>query len=281
MTSSIDFPLLRRIYSKSVFDDLSNGVNNEVFNQIIKLSNLPTSKTKNSKIIDIYEKVYKIFSENYRNEYVYKNELLNQLLLIEKSSNQYKIFNEFKIGKATVDLLAINGKSIAFEIKTELDVLTRLDSQLKYYTKIFDYVYVVTHEVHIEEIKEITNNNIGIYVFKKNRLFLERVAKINKKPFDKELAFSLLRKEEYLSIIEKEFGTIPNLPNTMIYRACRPMFLSLHPDKAKKYFLNILKKRGSSISNSYNLTKIPKSIRLLNITSSLSENQLNSLSKYF
>ena len=46
-------------------------------------------------------------------------------------------------GTKVVDVMVSNGHAIAFEIKSELDTTKRLDSQVKGFSELFDYVYLV------------------------------------------------------------------------------------------------------------------------------------------
>ena len=74
--------------------------------------------------------IYKTLSRFYRCEYVYKNEIINQLLLKKYGTKHTVAFNEFKVGDSIVDFAMMNGESKAFEIKTSLDSPRRLKKQM-------------------------------------------------------------------------------------------------------------------------------------------------------
>ena len=89
---------------------------------------------------------YNSLKKDYRCEYFYKNELINEFLLKKYGTENTIVINEFKVGNSVADMVLFNGTSKAFEIKTELDSEKRLSGQLNDYTKIFKECYVVTHE---------------------------------------------------------------------------------------------------------------------------------------
>jgi hypothetical protein len=81
----------------------------------------------------------------YRNEWVYKNAIANQILLQRHGINSAALINEMKVGKSVADCVVINGRATAYEIKTELDNSAKLLKQLSDYRRAFKRVIVVTH----------------------------------------------------------------------------------------------------------------------------------------
>lgn len=91
--------------------------------------------------------------------------------LLSKST-ELIIGNELMYGvkRKVVDLVVLqNNKIIAVEIKSDNDNLNRIEEQVSEYKKIFDYVWIVTTEKHVNKICEIVPSDIGIYVCKENR----------------------------------------------------------------------------------------------------------------
>nr|MCY2673630.1 sce7726 family protein [Bacteroides fragilis] len=62
-------------------------------------------------------------------------------------------------------VLVADGKLYAFEIKAYNDDLRRIENQLANYRKIFDFIYVITTENHLANIRNIHQKKVGIYVF--------------------------------------------------------------------------------------------------------------------
>lgn len=91
---------------------------------------------------------------------------------------------EYPVGNSRVDFARINGKSYAYEIKTELDTTKRLQQQVNDYLSVFEYVNVVSHKKHIKKIRSIVPQKVGIIEYQYDGsevLFRQvRVPKYNK-----------------------------------------------------------------------------------------------------
>lgn len=112
------------------------------------------------------ENTRKFYNDNilkyYPNEISIKSSFIKKVLL--KNNNHTTIF-ELNSGTSRVDLCKINGHSVAFEIKTDLDNFNRLDKQLKDYLKIFENVYVICSTNNINNMKNIIPQECGIYSY--------------------------------------------------------------------------------------------------------------------
>lgn len=65
-------------------------------------------------------------------------------------------------GNAKIDIAVINGSIQGYEIKSDVDTLRRLPSQIDAYNKVFDYLTIVTRKGHIEGITKIVPEWWGI-----------------------------------------------------------------------------------------------------------------------
>lgn len=78
---------------------------------------------------------------------------------ITSDINDIRIFNEKVIcqGKCRTDCLVLdrNGTVMGIEIKTERDSTQRLNNQLKYYSLVCKYVYVMCHDKHVPKVEQI------------------------------------------------------------------------------------------------------------------------------
>ncbi len=123
------------------------------------------------------------------------------------------IVNEapFFKGNRRADLIMIEkNKLIAFEIKSELDSLKNVKSQLEDYIKIFDKVYLVISDKFSKshELKEISPK-VGIILWKKC-LKVKKDARIIKN-FKKEDLLSVLWRKDLEELLKKrnlEFETL-------------------------------------------------------------------------
>ncbi len=109
-------------------------------------------------------------------------------------------------GISRVDLAVVNGVLHGYEIKSDLDTLNRLPSQLEMYEKYFSFLTVVTTDFHIKHLRKDLPKWVGITKAKdKNGVIafkILRKAKINKR-VDKMMLVQLLWKQEALNILEK------------------------------------------------------------------------------
>ncbi|MBE5839682.1 MAG: sce7726 family protein [Butyrivibrio sp.] len=99
-----------------------------------------------------------ILFKYYPNEASVKSAFINKRLV---KSSAISLF-EFPVGNSRIDLCKINGTSHAYEIKTDLDNLNRLDKQLNDYKKVFEYIHIICSEKKLSEIIEKTDSTIGI-----------------------------------------------------------------------------------------------------------------------
>ena len=68
------------------------------------------------------------------------------------------------VAKARIDLAVINGYLHGFEIKSASDTLQRLPSQLIAYSKVFDYLSIITEDKYHHKVINILPDWVGIYV---------------------------------------------------------------------------------------------------------------------
>lgn len=78
------------------------------------------------------------------------------------------VVDELCINNSTVraDMVAINGELHCFEIKSDADTFKRLDNQMSNYLNVFDQIYFITTEKHIEKIANSLPECVGVYEIK-------------------------------------------------------------------------------------------------------------------
>ena len=212
--------------------------------------------------LDIIKSLYKSLQKEYRCEYVYKNNLVLKLIR-EHSLKTTLIFNELKIGASKADLVMLNGAIRVFEIKTELDDFSKLSKQLDDYRKFADGVTIVTDEKNAEKLKmEYANTNIGIIVLDaKNKLQTIKEAVCDTSFFDFDTIFKILRKQEYLDLVAINFGFIPDVPNTQVFRTCYELLTSIDIVDFQKQVLNKLKERKLQKPDLLKSSNTPKELK--------------------
>lgn len=71
-------------------------------------------------------------------------------------------------GAARADVALVNGRLEGFEIKADLDTLTRLPAQVQAYDKIFECAWVVTTRTHIGAVRDMVPRTWGLLLAHEN-----------------------------------------------------------------------------------------------------------------
>jgi len=231
------------------------------------------SQLESLNIKEIYENYYKILQGNYRCEYVYKNEIVNQILLKNHKGNA-KLYTELDIHDSKADVVIMNGTSTVYEIKTELDNFDRLEKQLASYRLVFDKIYVVTHESKLKALKKLIGKDIGIVILNNNNVLeTKRSARSNKANVEPEYIFNLLRREEYIGIVKECFGKTPNVPPVHIFTECKKLFRKLDPLIAHDKMVNAIRNRSESNHRKNLFASLPVSLKLLGLSGKLTRSE--------
>lgn len=242
--------ILNRIFTKSTFNNLIEKQSNKSYSDAI---NRYLSEVDLEYNIDCIAKIYDFLKKEYRNEYFYKNTLLNKLLLGRYSLNTTTALTEIPVNKSKADFILINGNSTVYEIKTELDTFERLENQINDYYKAFKHVYVVTCESNLEKLEKIlTNNYVGIYVLRKNNS-IRTIRKSKEYIFDLdyETIFKILRKNEFENIILKYYKKLPQTNDFEYYDECFRLIKKMDINLLQEEMSKQLKSRVNIEINEY------------------------------
>lgn len=232
--------------------------------------------TKESSVLKILDTLYLEFQKDYRCEYVYKNAITNKILLGRHSLNTSALISEMNVRNSKADIVIFNGTSTVYEIKTELDSLNRIDSQLKDYLKCFDKIYIVTTLEKIEKLKNRIPEKIGLIEYtKKNTLKEHKKAESNKEFIDKEVLFSLFRKNEMLNIIKKVGSEIPDVHPRYLREECKKIFMKLDNKEAHDIAVEEIKKRKIKKEQKEIVKKVPESLKFFFLAENLNKKQCN------
>lgn len=253
---------LNRVFTRNMLRHFMDGKTDNVYATVVKRYICNPNQKKNRQLIS---EIYCELKNNYRNEYFYKNTLLNKLLLGVHSVNTTIALTEVPIAKSKADFVLINGKAVVYEIKTELDNLERLSSQIDDYYKAFDHVAVVTFEKNLLQLQKVLDSidkPVGIYVLRKNGK-LGTIQKPQRyiEDLNKEVIFKLLRKNEYENIITHYYGYLPEVTQFKYYTACKQLFLEIPLEESYLYVLKNLKKRMQLEKQEF--VKVPYELKFL------------------
>lgn len=271
------FRSLSEIFTPSNFNKIVRQGDYKLTTKKIKKHYFSCSKNTNYK--KVIENLYIQLQADYRSEYFYKNSLFNKYLLKQYSLSTTSVFNEFKIGNSIADFVLLNGSVRIFEIKTDLDGLDKLEKQINDYKQFADLVYIVTSSKYVNKVlADYANSTIGVIEFtQRNTLREHKKAESNSQYFSHQTIFKTLRKQEYLDIVKSHFGSIPDVPNTKIFRACLELVLKIEITNFQKLAFNKLKNRKIKCPNLLESEKTPIELKHICYTLDFSEQEYNSL----
>ena len=189
-------------------------------------------------------KTYEYLRVNYRCEYVYKNEIANQILLRFHHDNSATLLREVASDRSIADIVIINGQTVAYEIKTELDNFDRLSGQVESYQALYDCLYIVTHPGAAELICRKVPEAVGVLVLDdKAQLQRVREAQTTAHLFDPAKAVVTLRQSEMVAAYQKWVGKMPEMGTARIYTFCHDWYMGLEVEDARIVFAEALKSR--------------------------------------
>lgn len=270
--------ILNRLFTIASFNKLIEQSSLGVYSAILKRY-IDTTKIKTN--AEAITDIYMYLRKQYRNQYYYKNTILNKLLLGVHSINTTTALAEIPISTSKADFVLINGKAVVYEIKTELDNLERLNGQLENYYKAFDHVCVVTCTDYASELKEkLADSDVGLYVLTPNET-IKRIKEPKKCCEYLNLGdmFKVLNKPEYETIIREYYGSLPNVSQVKHFSKCKELFENIPMDKAYLMFLRQLKLRNE-ISSIQSFQDVPYELKSIAYFSQYRDSDYSSLQNF-
>lgn len=133
--------------------------------------------------------------------------LYRDLLRPDCEDENAVVLNELGLceGRARIDVAALNGELVGYEIKSERDTLDRLPRQIKYYDRVFDRLLLVTSECHLKGGIDFLPEHWGLVTTRPedDSVHLSTAREAEPNPNIDPYALSqLLWKPEVLSILE-------------------------------------------------------------------------------
>ena len=195
--------------------------------------------------------VYRCLQKSYRNEYVYKNELINKYIIRKFGKTSSVAVNEFRVGDAIADLTLFNGESKCFEIKSDLDSPQRLSMQMASYQRVFEKCYILVSLESVNTYYDLVNDAVGILSLRycrngKISIQIEREAKRNEF-VDVNVLMRSVRANEYRWMVKQAFGVLPDVSDFEMFEACKSKLRELPHDKLHKLFCEAVKTRKTKV----------------------------------
>jgi hypothetical protein len=266
-----------KIFSPQVLNSIAEKGHSLYLKEVILKSGLIDQIDISMQFGDFLDLMYVYLLNNYKIEYIYKNTLVNRILLGRHSLNTAHMITEFRVGSRKADVVLLNGSSTVYEIKAEYDSYSRLIDQVNEYMQMFDFINVFTSKEQLTTVEKLVPDNVGLLYLSKSSISVYREAYSNKANIDLSVVFDSLRKKEYLNAVGTYYGDIPIVPNTRLFSVCKEKFCQIPVEFANELFVQELKKRKNARLLREFLKTAPASLSAYAIASIGSEQRLNTL----
>ncbi|EIT72007.1 sce7726 family protein [Hydrocarboniphaga effusa] len=238
---------LAELFSAASFRDLA-VVDSPAFVRAIVDDAGKVNLGRRMKVRLMFDRAYELLLEHYRFEYIYKNAITQQLLLnkhtLDNGPLAARLLTEFVVGEVRADIAVMNGTSTVYEVKSSYDTLNRLPNQLRWYSKLFDHINVVTADEMVDDVLRGLPDYVGVLVLNHQGQIEERVpAKSNKANLDLRIAFLAMRERELIAIARQRFG-IEESQDSVVLAACWESFKALAPEEAHGIMVETLRQRA-------------------------------------
>ena len=150
------FDTAQKLYSMySILDD-----GKELGNKLAGVMGLECHNPKDG--IRIRGIINDMIMKYYPNEAVIKAGFIDQVLT--KLAKQVVVY-EMNVNKSRTDLCKVNGHSTVYEIKTDLDSVSRLEKQLDDYASVFEEIFLICSQKRYERLANKLPVHVGVYVY--------------------------------------------------------------------------------------------------------------------
>jgi hypothetical protein len=255
---------ISRMFSSTVIREMARKGRSQLFarlaQQSLLLAHLPTSSSTVSNLFELAFSVLK--RRGYRDEYVYKAALTQNVLLGKHNLRTASMVTEFRVGDCKADVVILNGTGTVYEIKSERDSLSRLQRQMASYAKVFAKVYVIAAECHVAAVIDLVPEHVGVRCLdQRGYITLKREAVEQPERTCPAAIFDCLRTDEARRILIAQNVFVPQVPNTEISALLKQLFVQLEPTVAHRGMVEVLKKTRNLLPLSELIDQLPLSLQ--------------------
>jgi hypothetical protein len=254
---------ISRFFSSSVIREMARTGRSPLFARLARQSLLLGSFPSSEPAYNLFEEAFSLLKrEGYRHEYIYKAALMHKILLGTHSLHTASMLNEFRVCECKADLVILNGTATVYEVKSERDSLSRLEKQVKAYSKVFAQTYVIAAENHIHALLGTLPESVGILrLTSRYRISTIRNAFDLTENVSPAAIFDSIRTEEARMILLSYGVPTPDVPNTLLNSELRGLFIRLKPREAHQGMVCVLKKTRNLMPLSALVARLPQSLQ--------------------
>jgi hypothetical protein len=254
---------ISRLFSASVIRELASLGRSPLFARLAKYAMPPSQLLASQCVSDFFEVAFDILKRtDCRHEYIYKAALTHKVLLGTHSLQTASMLNEFRVGDCKADISILNGTATVYEIKSERDSLSRLDNQIETYKRFYAKVYVIAGENHIDGIRSIVSEDVGILkLSRRHQISTLREAMDRPERTCTQTIFESIRIDEAKRILSLMDVVIPDVPNTQMHAALKDKFKDLDSRVVHAGMVKVLKATRSQLPLSALIERVPISLQ--------------------
>ncbi|WP_165765983.1 MULTISPECIES: sce7726 family protein [Mycolicibacterium] len=239
-----DLATIAGLFSRGSFRALASA-RPELANEFARRVGESVPGTAGVSIGDALDTALSIMAKRYRNEYVFKNSLVDRIVFGRHNPRTASALLELRAGPSIADVVIFNGTSTAYEIKTDLDDFSRLASQLRCYEQCFERVAVVTSPRLAPRVLAAVPDHVGVLALNDRGSLSERRAPASGVGrLSPPALFGLLRRQEILTILRRTRGYEIDVPPAQLWQRTRDLFLDLSVEVAHAEVVDQLRVRG-------------------------------------
>jgi len=254
---------ISRFFSSAVLQEMARSGKSPLFTRLVRESKLDEITKDLRAVGGFFDFAFKLLKQkDYRYEYAYKSAITHKLLMGVHSLRTASMLSEFRVGTCKADLAILNGTSTVYEIKSERDNLERLPNQIATYCKVFAKVNIITGECHLDAIRAMVPEEIGILVLN-SRFQISTLREAVDRPgaIDPCVVFDSISKTEAIRILHMMNIEVPDVPNTRFHAAMTEIFSLLDPVDLHACMIVVLKETRSLLPLSELVSALPKSLQ--------------------
>lgn len=251
------------LFAPSTLKSLLNNGEDAPHQKLIESLQVELGLSTSSTLSETINKTYSVLRrEGNRTDYVYRNAIIDKVVIGRHSINTATPIQEFRVGSSLADLVVLNGTSTVYEIKSERDTLRRLAKQIENYSKVFERTYVVTSATRLHSLERDLPDHVGIITLSRDyTLQTVREATTNWELIDTIAISRTMTIPEACAVLKQLNTPIPNVPNMLIRRAIDDAFKRLDAQNCSRAFASTLKISRRPRVTQADINQVPRPLR--------------------
>lgn len=244
---------LARCLTGPVLRQLHETGRSAFLTEAYRKASLPEHLGHGATLLASMQAIFDLVSRQYRSDYVYRTAIANKIFLGRHSPATTTLLSELRIWRCRADLVMLNGTSTAYEIKTELDNLDRLTSQIDAYSRVFDRIYVVSHTDHVTRLLSDIPDFVGLITLSKSfTLQVAREASSNADKVHIPTILDALRRGELVEMTRRVCGSVPRVNSVQLVKECARL-VEEHgrPRQVHDEMVTLLKRRRNFVRQDF------------------------------